>query len=229
MIPKVIYMCDKELTFIEKYSQNWKKLNPEYEIKLYDDSMCEQFLLNEYSQLHYEIFKYIKDGPIKADFWRVCVLFKYGGVYVDADIEPLVPISQIIEKDVDFVTCSSYYFYTFFNPNFIMAKAGDKILEKCINIYINKYLEKHFYLYMTWSIVTIMSHMKVIDTDKIQKKFGVYKIKSNGINEKNSINIQILEEVQGTDRFGDHMIYNNIKIFNNRYSTYDEENHKFIS
>ena len=96
MIPKVIYMCDKELSFIEKYSENWKNLNPDYEIKLYNDKMCEDFLREEFSELHSDIFKYIKDGPIKADFWRVCVLYKDGGVYSDIDIEPLIPLSKFI-------------------------------------------------------------------------------------------------------------------------------------
>ena len=43
MIPKIIYMCHKTLIYIEKYSINWKILNPEYEIKLYDNKMCELF------------------------------------------------------------------------------------------------------------------------------------------------------------------------------------------
>ena len=88
MIPKIIYMCHKVLDKIEIYSKNWKNLNPEYEIKLYDDELCKKFLLDEYSQLHLDIFNFLKDGPIKADFWRICILNKYGGLYIDADIEP---------------------------------------------------------------------------------------------------------------------------------------------
>ena len=122
MIPKIIYMCDKTLNYIKIYSQNWIKLNPDYEIKLYDNTLCEQFLLDNYSQLHCDIFKYIPDGPIKADFWRVCILYKYGGLYVDADNEPLVPLKDFIEEDVDFVTCKSYWDIMNFNPNFIQTK-----------------------------------------------------------------------------------------------------------
>ena len=101
MIPKVIYMCHKNLDKIKIYSQNWKKLNPNYEIKLYDDEMCKKFLLEEYSQLYLDIFNYLEDGPIKADFWRVCILYKYGGLYADADIEPLVSLSKYIDDNDD--------------------------------------------------------------------------------------------------------------------------------
>ena len=161
-IPKVIYMCDKTLIHIQIYSQNWKRLNPEYEIKLYDDKLCEEFLLNKFSQLHCDIFKFIPDGPIKADFWRICILYKYGGIYIDADNEPLVPINSYLE-DVDFVTCSSFWdeMNFNFNPNFIAAKKNDKILLSCINDYI-KYYNNHLnYTYWGWSI------MKVF-TDNIQ-------------------------------------------------------------
>ena len=79
MIPKVIYMCHKTLENIKVYSENWKKLNPTYEIKLYDDTMCREFLLKEYSQLYLDIFDFLEDGVIKCDFWRVCIINKYGG------------------------------------------------------------------------------------------------------------------------------------------------------
>jgi mannosyltransferase OCH1-like enzyme len=134
MIPKVIYMCYKNLDKIKIYSKNWKNLNPEYDIKLYDDELCKTFLLDEYSQLHVDIFNFLKDGPIKADFWRVCIINKYGGLYVDADINPIVPLNKFIENDDDFVTCisSSFnenYLPLQFNPHFILS---NKIIDNDI-------------------------------------------------------------------------------------------------
>ena len=157
MIPKVIYMCHKNLDKIKIYSQNWKKLNPNYEIKLYDDEMCKKFLLEEYSQLYLDIFNYLEDGPIKADFWRVCILYKYGGLYADADIEPLVSLSKYIDDNDEFVTCISMNFNENFlefqfNPHFIICNKDNKILEDSINRYIKKYNEKHIYEYWDWSI-----------------------------------------------------------------------------
>ena len=219
MIPKIIYMCDKNLTYIEKYSQNWKLLNPDFEIKLYDNQMCEEFLRNEFSELHADIFNFLKDGPIKADFWRVCVLYKYGGYYVDADIEPLVPINTFIEKDVDFVTCSSSRFYALFNPNFIMCFPNSQILNNCINYYIKKFNNKDSYSYMNWSIVAVFRCGNVLNIKNIDKKFGIY--------DSNNYKIQILQEKSFKDSYEDHMIYNNIRIFNNRYKTYNEKEHKF--
>ena len=118
MIPKVIYITHKELTHIKEYSKDWQKLNPDYEIKLFDDELCKEFLLNEYSQLHLDIFNFLQDGPIKSDFWRLCVLYKYGGVYSDADIEPLMPLDFYIDDDIDFCTCFNFTPFNISNADF---------------------------------------------------------------------------------------------------------------
>ena len=50
----------------------------------------------------------------------LCILYIYGGVYSDIDIEPLVPIKDFLEKDVDFLTCDSVQ-YNYLNPHFIIS------------------------------------------------------------------------------------------------------------
>ena len=213
MIPKVIYMCHKNLDKIKIYSQNWKKLNPNYEIKLYDDEMCKKFLLEEYSQLYLDIFNYLEDGPIKADFWRVCILYKYGGLYADADIEPLVSLSKYIDDNDEFVTCISMNFNENFlefqfNPHFIICNKDNKILEDSINRYIKKYNEKHIYEYWDWSICKqfIINGVKdkksqIINIDNIKYKF-LYEVDSNSCE------------------------YNGEVVLRNRYNNYI--NHHFI-
>lgn len=172
MIPKVIYMCHKTLNDIQIHSQNWKKLNPEYEIKLYDDKMCKDFLLKEYSQLHLDIFNFLKDGPIKSDFWRVCVIYKYGGIYADADIQPIVPLCDYLEDSDDFVTCISINFKKTklkwqFNPHFLACHKNDEILKQCIDRYITQYNDKKPYSYWKWSVCVLLV-MKGVTQKKSQ-------------------------------------------------------------
>jgi mannosyltransferase OCH1-like enzyme len=175
-------MCHKNLDKIEIYSKNWKKLNPEYEIILYDDELCKKFLLDEYSQLHLDIFNFLKDGPIKADFWRICILNKYGGLYVDADINPLIPLNKYIENDDDFVTCISSNFnknnlYLQLNPHFILSDKNNIILQNAIDRYIQYYNNKIAYDYWEWSICKLLriegitekkSHVLYINGKKIK-------------------------------------------------------------
>ncbi len=218
--PKVIYFCNKTLDKMQIYADNWKKLNPEYEIKLYDNSMCEEFIFNNFGELHRDVFNFIKDGPIKADFWRLCILYKNGGVYSDIDNEPLVSISSFLKDNIDFLTCSSYWDamqYTF-NPNFIIANKGEEILKNCIDWYIYKYINKHTYSYWGWSIMTAFKDTLHLGNN-YKKEDGIY-----SLNEKK---IQILKECPGKHHYDAHNLYEGIRIFNNRYSEWNADTHSF--
>jgi len=216
-IPKQIFMCDKTLHYIAKYSENWRRLNPEYAIKLYDDNMCASFLLTEFTQKHLDLFNFLQDGPIKADFWRLCVLYKYGGVYIDADAEPLISLQDFIDPLADFVTCSSYG--SNYNPNFIMAKAGDEFIKLCIDTYIRMYDEKVPYSYWTYSIMTIFNSL--LQLENYTKLSGIYYNKEGKAH-------QIIKEVKAEKFTDDYNEYNGISVFNNRYKNYDYMTHSFI-
>lgn len=203
IIPMVIYMCHNSLDKLLKPSKKWQELNPEYEIKLYDNKMCEEFLLTEYSEEHKNIFNYILDGPIKADFWRICIINKYGGLYVDSDIMPLKPLKNYIENNIDFCTCISGN--NKFNPQFIMSKANDEILINAINKYINYYRNNKLYSYWGWSICNII---EIENFDKDKRSRVIY---------HEGKKIQLLLEVL-TNKYTDHYCtYNNIRIMNNKF------------
>lgn len=227
IIPKKIYFCYKSKNGIEKYTNNWKKLNPEYSISLSDNQDCERFLLEEFGNLHLKIFKFFPDGPIKADFWRVCILFKYGGTYSDVDNEPFVPINDFIEDNIQLCTCSSFWKekdrYTgqvsLYNPNFIITTKNNPILKACINWYLKSYIENKPYSYWGWSIMNVMS--EVLELKNYDRSCGIYYEKNQ------NLKVQILEEVKGKKRHDDHNVYNGKRIFNNRYKSWDRKTHTF--
>ena len=221
-IPKVIYFCNKTLHKMKEYSNNWKRLNPEYEIRLCDNTMCETFLLHEYSPLHRNIFRFLKDGPIKSDFWRICILHKYGGVYSDIDNEPLLPLNQFIEPDVDFVTCSAYMEGYNFNPNFIISHKNNIILKKCIEWYVTKYNKREQYEYWNWSIMKAFTD--VLHLDNYNLNDGVFYL--NQYKEK-QLKIQILKEYPGKNHYDAHNMFNGKRAFNNRYKEWDSDKHCF--
>lgn len=204
-------MCHKELKDIEVYSQNWKSLNPEWEIKLYDNELCEKFLLEEYSQLHCDIFKFIPDGPIKSDFWRVCIINKFGGLYIDADIEPLLPLSDYIEDDDDFVTCISMFFVGTrkewkFNSHFLLSSKNNEILQECINTYIGFYTNQVKYEYWEWSIC------KMMYIDFVKNNFS-------HVHHENGIKYKFLREFSQQQ-----CEFHGKIVFNNKYANYIKHN-----
>ena len=172
---------------MEENSNKWKYLNPKYKIELYDDTMCEAFLLNEYGQLYSDIFQFLKDGPIKADFWRVCILYKYGGIYIDCDIHPLRDLDELFKKDYFFVTWHNDKKKLPYNAVIGSQKNQDIFLK------IMKHSEESYHkvskkkIYKTWKgrfVFQTTGHMmlnRVLKSEKINKKkyvLDILRIKS---------------------------------------------------
>ena len=233
-IPKVIHMCNKILD--EKsieYSNNWKKLNPDFIIRLSDENMKRTFLQHEFPSIYVEIFDFLEDGPIKADFWRVCVLYKHGGVYSDIDIEPLIPLSKFIEQNISFVTCSAYRNQLLFNPSFIIAPKESIILKNVIEWYIKKFENKEPYYYWSWSIMQAFTDTLLLQNYNNKEGVYIYKYKDSGKQnqeqeQEQELKVQIIQEVPGKEHSDAHNIYKGMRVFNNRYKDWDHVSHCFI-
>ena len=66
-----------------------KKLNsPNYNVQIYGDDECRQFVSEHYPQF---LFSYdaLPEPVMRADMWRYLILHKYGGVYLDSDMQCL--------------------------------------------------------------------------------------------------------------------------------------------
>ena len=72
-----------------------KKLNPDYEIYYFDDTEAEQSIKDISNRLH-RAYKNIIPSAFKSDFWRYCMLYKFGGCYSDIGHVMLVSFDEII-------------------------------------------------------------------------------------------------------------------------------------
>jgi|LauGreSuBDMM15SN_2_FD.fasta_scaffold00230_2 hypothetical protein len=154
---KTIHISYKNLESLQEIKQQWLQLNPDYEVELYDNTRCKDFLRSHFGEKYVSIFDYIQDGPIKCDFFRVCVIYALGGVYVDADVKPKASINSFIDDDVYFATCISYNYIPLkqifnYNPHFIVAKRYNSCLYDTMKIYEAYYDERKPYSYWDWSI-----------------------------------------------------------------------------
>jgi mannosyltransferase OCH1-like enzyme len=219
-IPKILHLCYKNKNIPEYIIPNWKNLNPDYEVILYDDNDCVSFLMENYGKLYVDIFNFIKDGPIKADFFRICVLYKLGGVYCDIDIQPLISFNDFIEPDISFLTCLSVT-QRQLNPHIIMCDKDHHLLKLCINIYIDYYQNKTVYSYWVWSIVHIMKKC-------IKTIFPNIFINDCLVTDNNKNRYQFLKEVGDFNNVKNiYCKYKEKKVLNNRYQNYDPDLHQF--
>jgi mannosyltransferase OCH1-like enzyme len=222
-IPKVLYMCCKDKNSLPPYVvNNWKKLNPKYTIHVSDNLDCINFLEKSYSKKHVDVFNYIKDGPIKSDFWRVCILNYYGGIYSDIDIEPIAPLDSILHNNISFLTVKRSMDYMF-NPHFIASSKNNIILQLIIDKYILYYDTNISYKYWRWSILSV-SQSILNESIGYCIREGFYKY-SGGyckiITENISINNLLF------NRYKAYNSYDNKLLFKTRYLSYDEFLHTY--
>jgi mannosyltransferase OCH1-like enzyme len=69
----------------------WKRLNPEHEIRIYDDADLLKYMETHFPQFM-ELFNGLPSNVERTDMWRYLVLYQHGGVYADTDVYPLQPI-----------------------------------------------------------------------------------------------------------------------------------------
>jgi hypothetical protein len=94
---KTIYMTYKK-KIPEFVFNRWKTLNPEYKFEFSLDKDCFNFLKTHFNDYIADLFNKIPIGMYKADLWRLCKLYIYGGVYADVDLVPFVNIDNLISN-----------------------------------------------------------------------------------------------------------------------------------
>lgn len=59
-----------------------------------DDVLCDKFVQENFSAEFHQMYKDLPLGVMRADVWRVAVVYAYGGVYADIDTECVTSIGE---------------------------------------------------------------------------------------------------------------------------------------
>ena len=97
MIPKIIHYCwfgrGPLPELAQKCIASWKKYLPDYEIKEWNEDNFDVNII-PYTAEAYKAKKY----AFVSDYARFWILYQYGGIYFDTDVEVIRPIDDIVER-----------------------------------------------------------------------------------------------------------------------------------
>ena len=97
MIPKIIHYCwfggNPMPESAIKCIESWKKFLPDYEIKEWNESNFDVNII-PYTSEAYKAKKY----AFVSDYARFWILYNYGGLYFDTDVEVIKNMDDIIAK-----------------------------------------------------------------------------------------------------------------------------------
>lgn len=96
-IPKIIHYCwfgrNPLPPLAIKCIESWKKYLPDYEIKEWNEDNFDVNII-PYTSEAYKAKKY----AFVSDYVRFWILYKYGGLYFDTDVEVIKPMDDIIQR-----------------------------------------------------------------------------------------------------------------------------------
>lgn len=130
MIPKIIHYCwlsdDEYPESIKKCLDSWKKLLPDYEIRLWDRN---RFDINSTLWTKQAFWK--KKYAFAADYIRLYALYTEGGIYLDSDVLVYKSFNDLLHLPYfigeDYVHC--------FEPAIIGCEPGLPWIKKVLDRY----------------------------------------------------------------------------------------------
>ena len=198
----------------------------------YDDNDCDNFIKSRFTERIYNAYKKINNvyGAMKADFFRYCILYRIGGIYLDIKSVINYPIFKLINKDD---TCildiprNDKEPYRIFSPSYeqwlLMFSPNHPYLLEMINTMV-EYIENNYVPRLAnYNLNTKQKILHITGPDAFTKAINNYIKKNNNkvlhrsIDYDKYFNINILGEG-----------YKNMYRFYNKnhYSQYNESFYK---
>lgn len=134
-IPRKIHYCwfggKEKPSMIEKCINSWKKHLPEFEIIEWNEKNFD-INCNIYTREAYEEGKY----AFVSDYVRVHVLYYYGGIYLDTDVEVFKSFDDLLHH---------HSFWGFEQENYIATSTiGARKGNQLIKVFLDSYTDKKF-------------------------------------------------------------------------------------
>lgn len=174
MIPKIIHYCwfggKEKPKSAQKCIKSWKTFFPDYEIKEWNESNFDVNMI-PYTKAAYEAGKY----AFVSDFARFWVLYHYGGVYFDTDVEVIRNMDDLLEKG-SFMGCEVDNI-----ENYSVAPGLGLAVEPKHSLYkevIEKYRELPFYIenHQINSFAVVRLTTQILIEHGLVKRHGVQQI-----------------------------------------------------
>ena len=137
------------------YASTWKKYNKNYEYLLWDQDSINQLICKMYPK-YVELYEALPTMIQKIDFSKYCIIYAYGGIYVDMDCECLKPIDSLFSKskkklfvvslEVDiFEQFASNYYNTLYNNGWFASSQKNALWKQVMKYISIQPIERAWY------------------------------------------------------------------------------------
>jgi mannosyltransferase OCH1-like enzyme len=125
-----------------------KSLNPEFKYNIYDENDCIEFIKENFDSDVLYSYNNLIPLSYKSDLWRYCVLYIYGGIYIDIKFIPVDGFKLITLTGSELYGLDMKISWDLYNvgiyTGLIACKPGDKILLNCIKMIVRNVKKKYY-------------------------------------------------------------------------------------
>jgi len=177
VIPKKVMQTYFDISKIpQKVYNNIATYANGFEHIIYDDNAALSFLDKFYSKDVVNAFNKLQNGAHKADLLRYCLLYIYGGIYLDIKTELITPLTDIFysNSDIDIYVVMMSAKNGIYN-GVIAAKPRNKIFLELINHILHitstgynfgyETFIKHFLVVLSSNIKTPITLSKTLNSE----------------------------------------------------------------
>jgi mannosyltransferase OCH1-like enzyme len=130
-IPRIVWTTNytDRVTLPVYVNYFWNRMmSLSYEYRYCSDEECSDFIKSNFPTEVYDAFESLQIGAAKADLWRILVLQKIGGVYIDIDAAFCWPLEKMIgvEQSELFVRHKDGVF----TNHFLAARPAHPLIEE---------------------------------------------------------------------------------------------------
>ena len=145
-VPLVIYRTwhtsDIPKGMFDTISEN-AKITPEFDNYLYTTSDCLKFIQANFKDEPNiaKAYECLKPESYRSDLWRFCIIYKKGGIYMDAKFKIHTPLIDILKDNPDIYVWHwkdgrpivGFEDYNEIAPGIMASPPGNPVLKACID------------------------------------------------------------------------------------------------
>ena len=139
IIPLNIFQTYHDLELSIKIKENVeliKSTNPEFNYYLYNNTMCRNFIKDNFNEDILYTYDTLIPEKFKSELWRYCVLYIYGGIYLNINFTPIKGFKFIQLSNNEYYV-SNKYDYGIYNGLIVSLPFNNKLLKTINSIVEN--------------------------------------------------------------------------------------------
>lgn len=134
-IPATIFQTFKSADVPERLhaaAMSWVERNPGFAYRFFDDEDARAFVARHFDERALAAYDRTPPGAFRADFWRYCVLFVEGGIYIDIDSICECDLAAVLGSEDTFVSARAGNLDWAIYNGFVCTVPGHPFLRRAI-------------------------------------------------------------------------------------------------